>query len=58
MQIYRNKLGHAEARTELRVQAAASDRQVAMAGSTFESGDHDLRVRAILGLPAIWWQRA
>ena len=58
MQIYRNKLGHAEARTELRAQAAASDRQMAMAGTTFDSGDHDLRIPAILELPLTWWERA
>jgi uncharacterized protein YjiS (DUF1127 family) len=42
-----------QTRIELRRQTAAP-----VADTGFASGDYDLRIPAIVRLPAIWWQRA
>src|SRR5882757_8170197 len=45
-------------RAPLRAQAAVPERPLARPGAGFLSGDYDLHVRAIVRLPATWWQRA
>lgn len=39
-------------------QAAVSDRTAVMRATGFDPGDDALGIRAILSLPATWWQRA
>ena len=53
MQIYRNKLGHADHAIARRWTFGA-----VIVGAGFASGDYDLRIPAILELPLTWWERA